>query len=232
MEGFKTSSSRKMKNKAAFKERVEIGLLGVADLQTTLLCERISKSLTRCNIIDTIEELTPSHHLLLLDCRSVLVEDIPLLFADLQSLRPEIVAALLNAQGDTLASELISWPIFKGYFNISTPVQQLIQGLNEILTGGYWLPRQSINHYLDQFRQPQSSAFEQTSLTPREKQILHLMAPGLSNSQIANRLRISEHTVKSHIYHIYRKIGANNRLEALNRISTQQVQPLLEAGVI
>jgi DNA-binding NarL/FixJ family response regulator len=52
-------------------------------------------------------------------------------------------------------------------------------------------------------------------LTPREAEILELLAQGLANKQIALYLEISEHTVKFHISSIYTKLDATNRMEAV-----------------
>lgn len=48
-------------------------------------------------------------------------------------------------------------------------------------------------------------------LTPREREVLQLMAGGLTNQEIARRLFISEHTVKNHVSNIYRKLGTDDR---------------------
>ncbi|HOB40314.1 MAG: response regulator transcription factor [Limnochordia bacterium] len=48
-------------------------------------------------------------------------------------------------------------------------------------------------------------------LTPREREVLTLMAQGMSNGEIASALFISEHTVKNHVSNIYRKLGDNDR---------------------
>jgi DNA-binding NarL/FixJ family response regulator len=53
------------------------------------------------------------------------------------------------------------------------------------------------------------------ALTPREWEILGLLATGLSNRDIANRLFISLSTTKSHIIHIFRKLGVNSRVQAV-----------------
>jgi DNA-binding CsgD family transcriptional regulator len=52
------------------------------------------------------------------------------------------------------------------------------------------------------------------NLTQRETQVLHLLAKGYSNTQIASRLGISPHTVKSHVINIFNKLGVNDRIQA------------------
>ncbi|MFA0789064.1 response regulator transcription factor [Microbulbifer echini] len=53
-------------------------------------------------------------------------------------------------------------------------------------------------------------------LTRREQEILGQLTTGEPNSVIATRLHLSEHTVKNHMYNIFRKIGVKNRLQASN----------------
>ena len=59
------------------------------------------------------------------------------------------------------------------------------------------------------------------SLTPRERQVLELLADGLPNKVIASRLAISDQTVKFHVASICGKLGASNRTEAV-RIALRQ----------
>ncbi len=56
---------------------------------------------------------------------------------------------------------------------------------------------------------------ESTRLTDREHQVLLLLADGLSAAEIGGKLHLSESTVKSHVAHIYQKLGAVNRAQAL-----------------
>ena len=55
------------------------------------------------------------------------------------------------------------------------------------------------------------------SLTPREFEVLRLVAEGLHNREIAERLGVTEHTVKFHLAAIFGKLGASTRTEAVRR---------------
>ena len=57
----------------------------------------------------------------------------------------------------------------------------------------------------------------ETPLTAREREVIELVSSGATNQEIANTLVISESTVKSHVKHILRKLGAANRAEAVSR---------------
>ena len=52
-------------------------------------------------------------------------------------------------------------------------------------------------------------------LTPREREVLGLLADGLAVAQIAKKLYISESTAKTHISKLYEKLGAGNRAQAI-----------------
>ena len=55
-------------------------------------------------------------------------------------------------------------------------------------------------------------------LTPREREIVDMVAEGLRNRTIAQRLGISEGTVKLHLHHVYEKLGVTGRVELLLRV--------------
>jgi DNA-binding NarL/FixJ family response regulator len=80
------------------------------------------------------------------------------------------------------------------------------------------IPRQEIATLLphDERIEPALNAPTE-SLTPRELEVLQLMARGLTNRQIAGRLRISEHTVKFHAGAVLGKMNARSRAEAVAR---------------
>jgi DNA-binding NarL/FixJ family response regulator len=61
-------------------------------------------------------------------------------------------------------------------------------------------------------------------LTRREQQLVGLIRLGLSNKEIGSRLNLSEQTIKNHIHRILRKVGANNRLEIVERCREESVR--------
>jgi DNA-binding CsgD family transcriptional regulator len=62
-------------------------------------------------------------------------------------------------------------------------------------------------------------------LTPREREVLAMLAEGETNASIARRLVVSEDTVKTHVKHILRKLGVNNRSQAVSRYFQAQGAP-------
>ena len=67
---------------------------------------------------------------------------------------------------------------------------------------------------------PMLPAFsQQMGLTPREREVLELLAQGMSNKEIGDKLFISEGTVKTHIHNIYQKAGISNRFQLIKVLS-------------
>ncbi len=64
--------------------------------------------------------------------------------------------------------------------------------------------------------------FEEYDLTEREKEVLQMIAKGYKNTDIADKLFVSENTIKTHIKHIYVKLDVKNRVEALKRVKLVQ----------
>jgi DNA-binding CsgD family transcriptional regulator len=65
--------------------------------------------------------------------------------------------------------------------------------------------------------QPNLAAAEQAGLTPREKEILTLIAAGHSNREIADQLFVSENTVKTHSSRVFDKLGVRRRVQAVQK---------------
>ncbi len=93
----------------------------------------------------------------------------------------------------------------------STP-DTLVECVRRVHGGGQWLDHDIVNRA---FRSAvdREKAARDTTLTPREIEIVRMVAEGLRNRAIAARLSISEGTVKVHLHNIYEKLGVDGRLE-------------------
>ena len=91
------------------------------------------------------------------------------------------------------------------------------RAVEEYRRGGAPMSRAIAQRVLASFRQPPevrlSAKLE--DLTPQQNKVLHLVAEGLLNKEIADRLGVTEATVKQHNVRIYRKLAVNNRAEAI-----------------
>lgn len=98
-----------------------------------------------------------------------------------------------------------------GYLPKSLSLEDLSAALATALDGGFWFPEtiQAATMSADQ------SAEKINSLTPAQRRVLSGLSDGLLNKQIAYEMGISEATVKAHMTAIFRKLGANNRTQAL-----------------
>jgi LuxR family transcriptional regulator of csgAB operon len=72
---------------------------------------------------------------------------------------------------------------------------------------------------------PEKTPYGKTpgGLTEREYEILHELCKGESNAQIASSFYISENTVRTHLYNIFKKISVTNRIQAVNWINSQAI---------
>jgi DNA-binding NarL/FixJ family response regulator len=66
----------------------------------------------------------------------------------------------------------------------------------------------------------------EASLSPAERDVLQKLLDGLRNQEIANKLRLSDKTVKNHISHILRKTGTSSRLELTIKVYKQRERAL------
>jgi len=105
-----------------------------------------------------------------------------------------------------------------GYVVKDAPPEQLISAIRAIAAGDSFLPGALVRRVLDEFnrisglRAARKEVFAE--LTPREMEVLELLAEGLRNRQIADSLYISEKTVKNHVSSILSKLHVNDRTEA------------------
>jgi DNA-binding NarL/FixJ family response regulator len=105
----------------------------------------------------------------------------------------------------------------RGYLTKDAGAEEIRQALEAVVRGEAAIDPAVQHHLLDALATgaPATAGTLPDELTPREAEVLSLIAEGLSNAEIAHRLVVSEATVKSHINHLFTKIGARDRAQAV-----------------
>lgn len=96
-----------------------------------------------------------------------------------------------------------------GYVLKDSPTEALIDAVSEAAAGRSILSPEVQQRLVRRMTSPHSA------LSPRESEILEALATGATNREVAKRLFISESTVKTHLVHLYDKLGVDNRTAAL-----------------
>jgi DNA-binding NarL/FixJ family response regulator len=90
----------------------------------------------------------------------------------------------------------------------------LLECIRRVYEGGEWIDRDTASRAVRGTLEREEATRQATeTLTPREIEIVRMVAQGLRNRMIAERLSISEGTVKVHLHNIYEKLGVGGRLE-------------------
>ena len=150
--------------------------------------------------------------LVLLDVRMPRMDGLACL-DEIRQRYPQTKVVMLSA---STSPELIAAALRRGasaYLSKSVDPTDLPSTLRQVLDGNVW----STSHAGSE---KGGTGAEALGLTDRELAILHSLARGLSNAEIAKELWVTEQTVKFHLTNIYRKLGAKNRTQA-TRIAHQ-----------
>ena len=134
---------------------------------------------------------------------------------DGQNERIHIALFNVDINGDGGIVDQSMFKGIRGVFYRNVPLEQLVKGVRAIFAGDLWFSRHLTKRMLLSKTENRKAA-EKTlaTLTNRERELILAAASGLSNNDIADELGISLHTVKSHLYRIYKKINVPNRLQA------------------
>jgi len=103
-----------------------------------------------------------------------------------------------------------------GYILKTEGPVKIISALDDLFDGGSPMSSSIARKVVASFSNFESSNKNVELLTSREKEILHLLAKGQMNKEVANQLEISIGTVRKHIQNIYEKLHVNTRVEAIN----------------
>ena len=153
-------------------------------------------------------------------------------------LRPDVILMDVQMPGlngvDATAALCVAWPaariiilttfdrddyVFQavragaqGYLLKDTPAERLIDTIRRVHAGEVFIQPEIASRALRELMRPQAQVLE--PLSEREQQALVLLAQGLSNREIAEKLVITEGTVKNHVSSILAKLQAENRTQA------------------
>ena len=183
-------------------------------LENLLKVEQDFSVLARCSAGEETLEAVRQHQpdILVLDLRMPGMDG----FQVLRSLKTTKIATrvvLLTAALDEEALvEVISLGV-RGVVLKEMAPQLLVRCIRTVHAGGQWLEKQATTRALETLvRREAGLRHASAILTPRELAIVRAIATGSRNREIAERLNISEGTVKVHLHNIYQKLGVDSRL--------------------
>ena len=127
----------------------------------------------------------------------------------IRELYPDVPLLVLGSQLDLG----LAWATLKngadGFVHAQMHPAQVVRAVEVVQKGELAAPRQLLPYILSQNENPKIG-----DLSARQREILDLVAEGLSNAEIAGRLYLSESTIKQHLRAVYKLLGVSNRTEA------------------
>lgn len=196
-------------------------LVGSNSLQNRLLANLIDERIGCACLLRSVQDLgawsPAANTLALLDIDSI---DAKVMVERLQILAARAgvcCVAIMNVDEDVSLEQIIGWPGIRGVFLRQTSRENLIKGIQAIFNGECWLPRKILSARWEQTTLRRlSRPAELARLSRKEIETLILLAAGNSNEHIARKLNVSTHTVKSHVYNLFRKLQISNRVQAVH----------------
>lgn len=198
----------------------KIWLVSSASPQTQLFLTYLTQHL-RCQVANLAPQELPGlasgkRALVLLDSNHV--DKLQMLLWHEEALNePLLTIAAFNLADEEQASDLLASLHLQGIFYSQDDLVLICKGIGALLRGEWWLSRSLMARLVHFYRDQQISAFNQTAgLTQREAEVLRLLGSGASNLMIADILNVSDHTVKTHLYNLFRKLKVHNRFQAVD----------------
>jgi DNA-binding NarL/FixJ family response regulator len=131
----------------------------------------------------------------------------------ISELLDRVAMIVLSAEADPAIFNRILTSRVGGMLSIDASSEQVVQAIRSVAAGLVIFDSAHTRHFMAATHEDNPAE----SLTPREREVLSLLADGLGNKEIAGRLDISEHTIKFHIRSILGKLGVSSRTEAVSR---------------
>src|SRR5215813_10423424 len=166
--------------------------------------EMVAQAATGRDAIHQFREHRPD--VTLMDLRLPDISGIDAMMAIRNEFRDARIVVLTTFEGDVEIQRALAAGA-RGYILKSMPPQELVGVVRQVHSGKKRIPPEVASRLAEHV--------SDESLTEREKDVLRHVAQGNRNRDIAERLFISEDTVKVHVKHIMEKLGANDRTEAV-----------------
>ncbi len=131
---------------------------------------------------------------------------------DAKDRRPDIAIVLHRRTLDPIHVRAALKAGVDGYCLATTPGRRLTQALEAVAIGATWLDPDAARAAFSRNRL--RPVGELPRLSPREREILSLLTDGCSNEEIADQLDCAAATVKTHLLHLFRKLGVRDRVSA------------------
>jgi DNA-binding NarL/FixJ family response regulator len=144
---------------------------------------------------------------------------------ELRAVSPNVRAVVLM---DSLNDEMVLGAFragARGIFGKSQPVEVLCECVRCVHQGQIWANSREMSLAVEALASAPTlrsvNARWPSLLSKREIQVVHCLAEGLGNREIADRLKLSQHTVKNHLFRIFDKLGVSSRIELLSMTLSQ-----------
>jgi DNA-binding NarL/FixJ family response regulator len=205
----------------------KIYLLGAHNLSNQFLCYTITHELDIPVIIYSASlddfsseaqsppaESNSHQYLFLLDSSSISIDE----FFTAHVYNPALSHGLLAMYNLDDCSDIEGKALtrrVRGFFYIDDRMDLFLKGISAMFSGEVWISRQILLKYA--MRSDLASGKEAPNkgkLSVREREILLLVSNGKTNEELSEKLYISINTVRTHMYHIFKKLGVSNRLQA------------------
>jgi two-component system, NarL family, nitrate/nitrite response regulator NarL len=177
--------------------------------------EVVAEAKDGAEVLQVLEECEPD--ILLLDLKMPGLDGLSAL-QRLQNSRFKTKVIVLTASEDK--NQFVQAMKFgtSGIVLKQTATELLIKSIRKVHAGEIWLDSHTTAAVMRQFSQPSEPLLpgrdrERSPLSQREREIVSLVAQGYKNKEMAEKMFISEQTVKNHLHNIFDKLGVSDRLE-------------------
>lgn len=182
------------------------GLRSLLDAEDDM--EVVATAQNGAEVLDAVRTLLPD--VVVLDLQMPMMDGLTCLERiRAEGLNTKVLVLSAFNDGDSMQSALEKEA--DGFALKTEPPQQTVSCIRQVYRGQLVFP-QAAKRWLRTHRQRPSPSSD--DLSEREAEVLSLVAQGLTNTQIAQRLSVSDNTVKFHLQNIYQKLNVSNRTEA------------------